>query len=106
MTKAEAITILEVSKHMATSGRMYNQAIDMAIEALSERTGEWLEVEEFPEVYDIEGVKTWGSEMQCDQCGFRHTAIEGHMAQYNYCPNCGANMEIKIRILEGNNETS
>lgn len=36
MTKAEAITILEVSKHMATSGRMYNQAIDMAIEALSE----------------------------------------------------------------------
>ena len=106
MTKAEAITILEVSKHMATSGRMYNQAIDMAIEALSERTGEWLEVEVFPEVYDIEGVKTWGSEMQCDQCGFRHTAIEGHMAQYNYCPNCGANMEIKIRILEGNNETS
>ena len=74
--------------------------------ALSERTGEWLEVEVFPEVYDIEGVKTWGSEMQCDQCGFRHTAIEGHMAQYNYCPNCGANMEIKIRILEGNNETS
>ena len=106
MTKAEAITILEVSKHMATSGRMYNQAIDMAIEALSERTGEWLEVEVLPEVYDIEGVKTWGSEMQCDQCGFRYTAIEGHMAQYNYCPNCGANMEIKIRMLEGNNETS
>lgn len=54
--------------------------------------GEWIEVEVFPEVYDIEGVKTWGSEMQCDQCGFRHTAIEGHMAQYNFCPNCGAKM--------------
>lgn len=54
--------------------------------------GEWIEVEVFPEVYDIEGVKTWGSEMQCDQCGFRHTAIEGHMAQYNFCPNCGARM--------------
>lgn len=36
MTREEAIAILEVSKHMATSGRMYNQAIDMAIEALSE----------------------------------------------------------------------
>ena len=54
--------------------------------------GEWLEVEVLPEVYDIEGIKTWGSEMQCDQCGFRHTAIEGHMAQYNYCPNCGSDM--------------
>lgn len=65
---------------------------ERATEALSERTGEWLEVEVLPEVYDIEGVKTWGSEMQCDQCGFRHTAIEGHMAQYNFCPNCGADM--------------
>ena len=55
--------------------------------------GEWIEVEVFPEVYDIEGVKTWGSEMQCDQCGFRHTAIEGHMAQYNFCPHCGAKMD-------------
>lgn len=34
MTREEAIAILEVSKHMATSGRLYNQAIDMAIEAL------------------------------------------------------------------------
>lgn len=57
--------------------------------------GEWIEVEVFPESYNIEGVKTWSSEMQCDQCGFRHTAIEGHMAQYNFCPNCGARMEVK-----------
>lgn len=54
--------------------------------------GEWLEVEVLPEVYDIEGVKTWCSEMQCDQCGFRFTAIEGHIRQYNFCPNCGADM--------------
>ena len=59
------------------------------------KTGEWIEVEVFHEVYDVEGVKTWGSEMQCDQCGFRHTAIEGHMAQYNFCPNCGARMEVR-----------
>jgi hypothetical protein len=57
-----------------------------------QQRGEWIEVEVFPEVYDIDGVKTWGSEMQCDQCGFRHTAIEGHMTQYNFCPSCGADM--------------
>lgn len=55
-------------------------------------TGEWVEVEVLPEVYDIEGVKTWGSKVQCDQCGFIFTAIEGHITQYNFCPNCGARM--------------
>lgn len=59
---------------------------------IERKTGKWIEVEVFPESYDIYGNKTWSSEMQCDQCGFRHTAIEGHMAQYNYCPNCGADM--------------
>ena len=40
MTREEAMAILEVSKHMATSGRMYNQAIDMAIEALQREEAE------------------------------------------------------------------
>lgn len=40
MTREEAIAILEVSKHMATSGRLYNQAIDMAIEALHREEAE------------------------------------------------------------------
>lgn len=57
------------------------------------KTGKWIEVEVFPESYDIYGNKTWSSKMQCNQCGFRHTAIEGHMAQYNFCPNCGARMK-------------
>ena len=93
MTREEAIHFAVCLKNNWTIDfNDMKEFCDMAIEALSERTGEWLEVEVFPEVYDIEGVKTWGSEMQCDQCGFRHTAIEGHMAQYNYCPNCGADM--------------
>lgn len=104
MTREEAIK--ELASHLVHWKRLKNEhivptdecentinALRMAIEALQDRpTGEWLEVEVFPEVYDIEGVKTWGSEMQCDQCGFRHTAIEGHMGQYNFCPNCGADM--------------
>lgn len=95
MTREEAKEALSVLK--IYDNQWLREAIDMAIEALSAEAihGEWIEVEVFPEVYDIEGVKTWGSEMQCDQCGFRHTAIEGHMAQYNYCPNCGARMEVR-----------
>lgn len=30
---------------------------------------------------------------QCSDCGFIHKFIDGHTAQYNYCPNCGAKME-------------
>lgn len=94
MTREEAISALKTLRAIRPMSVEWAEIIDMAIEALLSDAvqGEWIEVEVFPEVYDIEGVKTWGSEMQCDQCGFRHTAIEGHMAQYNYCPNCGAEM--------------
>ena len=53
--------------------------------------GEWIEVA-VTDGYDIEGVKTWVSVMQCTQCGFIVNAVEGHMAQYKFCPNCGADM--------------
>lgn len=93
MTREEAIKELSGYEGVfIPPSRVRDEAIVMAIKALTERTGEWLEVELLPEVYDIEGFKSWGSKMQCDQCGFRHTAIEGRMAQYNYCPNCGAKM--------------
>lgn len=93
MTRDKAIENIKLLIEIDSYPKDFADALLMAIEALQDRpTGEWLEVEVFPEVYDIEGVKTWGSEMQCDQCGFRHTAIEGHMGQYNFCPNCGADM--------------
>ena len=56
-------------------------------------SGEWEEIEVIAEAYDISGVKTWASKMKCDQCGFTTIAIEGHFSQYNFCPNCGAEME-------------
>ena len=29
----------------------------------------------------------------CSECGLIHDFIDGHTAQYNYCPQCGAKME-------------
>ena len=57
--------------------------------------GMWVEVVDRTEMYDKEGVKTWGMLFQCNQCGFVLNAIEGHTGQYNYCPNCGADMRRK-----------
>ena len=54
--------------------------------------GRWVEVVDKTEMYDKEGVKTWGMLFQCNQCGFVLNAIEGHTGQYNYCPNCGADL--------------
>ena len=57
--------------------------------------GYWEEIEILPEVYDIEGVKTWASKMMCSRCGFTTIAIEGKFTQYNGCPNCFADMRGK-----------
>ena len=57
--------------------------------------GRWVEVVDRTEMYDKEGVKTWGMLFQCNQCGFVLNAVEGHTGQYNYCPNCGADMRGK-----------
>lgn len=29
----------------------------------------------------------------CPDCGFIHEFIDGHTAQYNYCPQCGVKLE-------------
>ena len=33
---------------------------------------------------------------QCSECGFIHKFIDGHTAQYNFCPNCAAKMESEV----------
>ena len=63
------------------------------------KTGEWIDSGIHSRAFDIFGVRTWASRMMCDQCGFVTHAIEGRMEQYNFCPNCGADMR------GGNHET-
>jgi hypothetical protein len=45
------------------------------------KTGHWVGIDEYPH-----------EDYECDNCGVIHTFIDGHTAQYNYCPNCGAKM--------------
>lgn len=57
------------------------------------KTGRWIIKQGKEQGYDIAGIKTWYIQILCSECGFIKTAIEGHVGQYHYCPNCGAKME-------------
>ena len=46
------------------------------------------------DAYDIAGVNTWGIKCQCDRCTFTTIVVED-FGYYNYCPNCGAKMEVE-----------
>lgn len=56
------------------------------------RHGHW-DVREPMPMHDIKGNLSWGNWYVCTGCGFATTAIEGHITQYKYCPNCGAFMD-------------
>jgi len=71
---------------------VWKDTID-AMPTIEERkTGRWIDSGIHSRTFDIFGVRTWASRMMCDQCGFVTHAIEGRMEQYNFCPNCGADM--------------
>ena len=55
------------------------------------KTGKWIHTDT-QAGYDINGDLVWADMMKCETCGFEICAIQGHIAQYNYCPNCGAFM--------------
>ena len=74
-------------------GEVFQHMINDAPTVQADRPhGEWVEVVERTEQYDREGVKTWATLYQCSNCGFVLNAIEGHIGQYDFCPNCGADM--------------
>lgn len=62
-----------------------NNALDMAISALSENKGEWV-------AQDIHNCHT---NFKCSECGYIHSFMHLYgkpTADYTYCPNCGAKM--------------
>ncbi len=79
------------------------QAYDISVDTVDEqptvqpqrKKGRWINKFGKEQGYDIAGIKTWYIQILCDKCGFIKTAIEGHTGQYHYCPNCGAEMEVK-----------
>lgn len=56
------------------------------------RHGRWVVGDSLP-MHDIAGNLSWGNWYTCNQCEFKTYAIERHITQYNYCPNCGAKMD-------------
>lgn len=57
--------------------------------------GDWEETVVLTRAYDIMGNKTWASQMRCNKCEFTTFAVEGKFSQYNFCPNCGADMRVE-----------
>ena len=62
--------------------------------SVERKKGKWKKIAINPDAYDIVGVKTWAIKMRCNQCDFTTFAIEGHFAQYNFCPRCGSQNDV------------
>lgn len=87
MTKEEAITALSDRNNLLwgmskEEQKYYSEALDMAISALSENKGDWVEVTTFQDEYVRE------YHYECSICHSRH----GVAVSSNFCPNCGADM--------------
>lgn len=54
------------------------------------KMGRWLH----REIMDyLDKNKVIHNHFMCQDCGFIHDFIDGHTAQYKYCPSCGAKMQ-------------
>lgn len=56
------------------------------------KRGRWI-IGNKTSVFDLAGVETWAVRMTCSECSFSLNFVEGHTAQYRFCPQCGARME-------------
>lgn len=111
MTVKEAIDELKYSKDMCyfdpstgETGKPYSeecermaQALDIAIEALKNESGEQSEQKTGRWIYTntIGGMRYYG----CAICANQEKdciADEHEIQWYNYCPNCGAKMESEV----------
>lgn len=53
------------------------------------RQGEWIAREDMDY---LDENKVVHNHFQCNKCGLVHDFIDGHTSQYNFCPQCGADM--------------
>lgn len=112
MNKEEAIERLKQNKAAAKfyAGMVQNtnafenelkdiEAIDMAIEALSERKGEWIETAQ--DYYEAVNKKGGGvnentdfftDDIACPNCLAKFSNIDNETERFDFCPNCGADM--------------
>lgn len=51
--------------------------------------GEWIAREDMDY---LDQNKVYHNHFMCEKCGLVHDFIDGHTSQYNFCPNCGADM--------------
>ena len=85
MTKDEAIIELGYAKDFQTPKR--KEALDMAIESLTERKGKWITTEVSGKDYTNEEFQTYIHE--CSRCG----CVE--FLRTKFCPHCGAKMGVE-----------
>lgn len=101
MTREDCIhrqALLNMYECLDEESRVYAGQVVRDVKALPSVTptrtkGKWIIKDGKEQGYDIAGIKTWYIQIMCNKCGFIKTAIEGHTGQYNYCPNCGAEMK-------------
>lgn len=93
----------KMSKHFSMKDNDYYDALMDAEDAIDDlppadvapvKHGMWVDVDRM-QMHDIHGVLTWGNSFMCTECNFKTFAVEGHMSQYHYCPNCGAKMDAR-----------
>lgn len=70
---------------------MIEWAVDvlMNLPSVEQKRGKWIHREDM-DYKDENGVFHWHG--MCGECEFIHDFLDGHTAQYNFCPNCGADM--------------
>lgn len=87
MRLVDADAIPESATAISVDGRLYVAWSEIvkapAIEAEPVKHGEW--VSRF--------ARRWKGRDQCSECGF-HEKDHRDLSHYNYCPNCGAKMDV------------
>lgn len=71
-----------------TIGEAFQMMVDEQPTIEERKTGNWIHTDT-QAGYDINGDLVWADMMKCETCGFEICTIQ---EQYNYCPNCGADM--------------